>query len=141
MCMNCRKCLGTLESSWILLYNELHLLDQPVFHVYICIEWLVIINDFTSFDQKTITLKQKCNTVTMHSWSMRNSGAKTNELRHIFTIPVMLKISQFWKGSVTLVSLSVATYSSPESEHTGKAQSLSQILKTNQPKRPLFKRQ
>lgn len=48
----------------------------------------------------------------------------------------MLKMSQFWKDSVTKVSLHLAIYSSlDESEHTGKAQSLSQRKKKEKEKK------
>lgn len=58
---------------------------------------------------------------------MENIGTKKNELRtHYHYAKVMLKMSQFGKGSATKMNLFVATYSSPdESEHTDKAQSLS----------------
>lgn len=36
-----------------------YLLYQAIFHVNVCIERLVIINNFTTLDQKTITLKQR----------------------------------------------------------------------------------
>lgn len=38
---------------------RLHLLYQPILHVNVCIEGLVVINYFTTFDQKTIALQQK----------------------------------------------------------------------------------
>lgn len=36
-----------------------HLLDEPIFHVDVCIERLVVIDDLPTFDQKTIALQQR----------------------------------------------------------------------------------
>lgn len=48
---------------------RLHLLYQPILHVNVCIEGLVIINYFTTFDQKTIALQQKKHN-TRHNYSV-----------------------------------------------------------------------
>lgn len=48
---------------------RLHLLYQPILHVNVCIEGLVVINYFTTFDQKTIALQQKKHN-TRHNYSV-----------------------------------------------------------------------
>lgn len=39
--------------------HPVHLLDEPIFHVDVCIERLVVIDDLPTFDQKTIALQQR----------------------------------------------------------------------------------
>lgn len=66
------KLLQPICSAFLYIPNpttRLHLLYQPILHVNVCIEGLVVINYFTTFDQKTIALQQKKHN-TRHNYSM-----------------------------------------------------------------------
>lgn len=88
------KLFQAMCSAFVYIPNptmRLHLLYQPILHVNVCIEGLVVINYFTTFDQKTIALQQKKHN-TRHNYSvgeltvcsvtpeMKEEGGKSNNL-------------------------------------------------------------
>lgn len=77
--------------------HRAHLLDEPIFHVDVCIERLVVIDNLPTFDQKTVALQQRSTqqfliTLTVCSvtpemkeegWkeALHYSGVRTQQLR------------------------------------------------------------